>query len=151
MICYGYEEFEKDIKELSKLVKDEFYPEAILAVARGGLTVGHFMASALNNKNLFAFNSIHYEDAHHGDTRKLDTVKIFNIPDLSEYKKVLIVDDIIDTGESMVEILKVFKEKYPNIEFKTATLFYKEKALVKPDFTIKEAKDWVVFLWDIEI
>ena len=146
MIYYSYEEFEKDVKELSRLVKKEFEPEVLLAVARGGLTIGHFMASALNNRNLFVLNSIHYEDS-----KKLDTVEVFNVPDLTGYKKILIVEDIIDSGESMVEILRILREQYPEIEFKTATLFYKERALVKPDYTIKEAKDWIVFLWDIEI
>ncbi|NLK66557.1 MAG: phosphoribosyltransferase [Campylobacteraceae bacterium] len=146
MINYGFTEFEKDVKELTRLVKKEFEPEVLLAVARGGLTIGHFMANALKNRNLFVLNSIHYDD-----DKKLDTVEVFNIPDLSKYKRVLIVEDIIDSGESMVEILRILKDLYPEVEFKTATLFYKERALVKPDFTIKEAKDWIVFLWDIEI
>ena len=39
-------------------------------------------------------------------------------------KKVLIIDDIIDSGETMQEILIILNDKYPNIEFKIATLFY---------------------------
>lgn len=78
-------------------IKANFEPEVILAIARGGLTLGHFLASLLNNRNLFTLNSIHYEE-----TQKLDTIDIFNIPDLSKFNKILIVDDMIDTGESMV-------------------------------------------------
>ena len=58
-------------------------------------------------------NSIHYEGQ-----KKLDTFNIFNIPDLSNAKKVLIIDDIIDSGETMQEILIILNDKYPNIEFK---------------------------------
>lgn len=146
MRYYNYEEFDKDIKELAIQIRDEFNPDAFVAIARGGLTIGHFLAIAFKSRNLFALNSIHYDD-----TKKLDTIEIFNIPDLSKFKKVLIVDDIVDSGESIVEILKTLRNLYPNIEFKVATLFYKQKALIRPEFSIKEANDWIVFFWDIEI
>lgn len=146
MIFYSYDEFAVDTKKMAKEIKDEFDPEVILAVARGGLTLGHSLAVALNNRNLFTLNSIHYED-----TNKLDTIQIFNVPDLSAYKKILLVDDIIDSGESMVEIKRELLKRYPNLDIKIATVFYKEKALLLPEFKVKEAHDWVEFFWDIHI
>ena len=146
MIFYSYDEFAVDVKKMAKDIKDEFNPEVILAVARGGLTLGHSLAVALENRNLFTLNSIHYED-----TNKLDTINIFNVPDLSAYKKILLVDDIIDSGESMVEIKRELLKRYPNLEIKIATVFYKEKALLLPEFKVKEAHDWVEFFWDIHI
>ncbi|WP_149725234.1 phosphoribosyltransferase [Campylobacter concisus] len=146
MIFYSYDEFAVDTKKMAKQIKDEFDPEVILAVARGGLTLGHSLAVALNNRNLFTLNSIHYED-----TNKLDTINIFNVPDLSKYTKILLVDDIIDSGESMVEIKRELLKRYPNLDIKIATVFYKEKALLLPDFKVKEAHDWIEFFWDIHI
>ena len=146
MIFYSYDEFAVDVKKMAKDIKDEFDPEVILAVARGGLTLGHSLAVALENRNLFTLNSIHYED-----TNKLDTIQIFNVPDLSRYTKILLVDDIIDSGESMVEIKRELLKRYPNLEIKIATVFYKEKALLLPEFKVKEAHDWVEFFWDIHI
>ena len=146
MIFYSYDEFAVDAKKMAKEIKDEFDPEVILAVARGGLTLGHSLAVALNNRNLFTLNSIHYED-----TNKLDTIQIFNVPDLSKYTKILLVDDIIDSGESMVEIKRELLKRYPNLDIKIATVFYKEKALLLPEFKVKEAHDWVEFFWDIHI
>lgn len=146
MIFYSYDEFAVDVKKMAKDIKDEFDPEVILAVARGGLTLGHSLAVALENRNLFTLNSIHYED-----TNKLDTINIFNVPDLSAYKKILLVDDIIDSGESMVEIKRELLKRYPNLDIKIATVFYKEKALLLPEFKVKEAHDWVEFFWDIHI
>ena len=146
MIFYSYDEFAVDVKKMAKDIKDEFDPEVILAVARGGLTLGHSLAVALENRNLFTLNSIHYED-----TNKLDTINIFNVPDLSAYKKILLVDDISDSGESMVEIKRELLKRYPNLEIKIATVFYKEKALLLPEFKVKEAHDWVEFFWDIHI
>ena len=146
MIFYSYDEFAVDAKKMAKQIKDEFDPEVILAVARGGLTLGHSLAVALENRNLFKLNSIHYED-----TNKLDTIQIFNVPDLSKYTKILLVDDIIDSGESMVEIKRELLKRYPNLDIKIATVFYKEKALLLPEFKVKEAHDWVEFFWDIHI
>ena len=146
MIFYSYDEFAVDAKKMAKQIKDEFDPEVILAVARGGLTLGHSLAVALDNRNLFTLNSIHYED-----TNKLDTIQIFNVPDLSRYTKILLVDDIIDSGESMVEIKRELLKRYPNLDIKIATVFYKEKALLLPEFKVKEAHDWVEFFWDIHI
>ena len=146
MIFYSYDEFAVDAKRMAKQIKDEFDPEVILAVARGGLTLGHSLAVALENRNLFTLNSIHYED-----TNKLDTIQIFNVPDLSRYTKILLVDDIIDSGESMVEIKRELLKRYPNLDIKISTVFYKEKALLLPEFKVKEAHDWVEFFWDIHI
>ena len=146
MIFYSYDEFAVDAKKMAKQIKDEFDPEVILAVARGGLTLGHSLAVALENRNLFTLNSIHYED-----TNKLDTIQIFNVPDLSKYTQILLVDDIIDSGESMVEIKRELLKRYPNLDIKIATVFYKEKALLLPEFKVKEAHDWVEFFWDIHI
>ncbi|WP_459898136.1 phosphoribosyltransferase [Campylobacter concisus] len=146
MIFYSYDEFAVDAKKMAKQIKDEFDPEVILAVARGGLTLGHSLAVALENRNLFTLNSIHYED-----TNKLDTIQIFNVPDISKYTKILLVDDIIDSGESMVEIKRELLKRYPNLDIKIATVFYKEKALLLPEFKVKEAHDWIEFFWDIHI
>jgi len=143
---YSYEEFYVDVNVLAKEVKTSFAPEAIVSIARGGMTLGHFLAEALEMRDLYAINSIHYEE-----TRKLDTIDVFNIPDLSKVTRVLVVDDIIDSGETMIEIKRVLLEKYPHIQLKVAAVFYKEKALLRPDFAAREATQWIKFFWDFEI
>ncbi|ASM39824.1 phosphoribosyltransferase [Campylobacter sp. RM12327] len=146
MLYYTYEEFAKDVPAMARKIRNEFDPEVILAIARGGMTLGHSLSVALENRNLFALNSVHYD----GKT-KLDTIEIFNIPDLSKFKRVLISEDIIDSGESMVAVKKRLLEIYPHLEIKIATIYYKSKALLLPDFTVKEANEWVEFFWDIKI
>ena len=144
-LYYSYELFVKDIQVLVDKCRD-FEPEILLAVARGGLTLSHLMAQAMDMRNLYTLNSIHYE----GEL-KLDTFNIFNIPDVSHAKKVLIVDDIVDSGETMREILKVLSEKFPNVEFKLATLFYKKTAVLRPDYSVREANEWIDFFWEIDV
>ncbi|MDD3463780.1 MAG: phosphoribosyltransferase family protein, partial [Sulfurospirillaceae bacterium] len=60
-------------------------------------------------------------------------------------------DDIIDSGETMIEIKRVLTHLYPDIEIKVASVFYKEKALVRPDFSVREANEWIEFFWDFQI
>ena len=145
MRYYSYEEFKIDVNTLAKEIKP-YAPDVILAVARGGMTLGHFLAEALELRDLYSINSVHYEETH-----KLDTINIFNVPDLSKAKRVVIVDDIIDSGETMIEIERVLTAKYPDVEFKIASVFYKEKALLRPDFAARETTEWIEFFWDFQI
>ena len=142
MYKYPYEAFNNDVGSLIHHAK-LYNPDVIVAVARGGVTLGHFMANRMDIRALYTLNSIHYDD-----TKKLETIEVFNIPDLGAGKRVLIVDDIIDSGESMVEIVKRLKERFPDNSYKVATLFYKKEALFTPDFTCHEAKEWIEFFWD---
>lgn len=145
MRFYSYDEFKTDVNMLAKEIK-KYDPDVILAIARGGMTLGHFLAEALEMRDLYAINSIHYEE-----TRKLDTINIFNIPDLSKKQRIVLVDDIIDSGETMIEIKRVLAAKFPHIEMKVASVFYKEKALLRPDFSAREATEWIEFFWDFQI
>ena len=67
---------------------------------------------------------------------------------LTAGSRVLLVDDIIDSGDSMVEIKRVLLEKFPQIELKTAVIFYKPKALIQPDFKISKTDEWINFFWE---
>lgn len=142
---YSYKEFTKDIKTLTTLLSKEKV-DAIVAIARGGLTFGHFLASSLNIRKIYAINSIHYNNS-----KKLNTIEIFNIPNLSNLKNILIVDDIADSGETLDAVLKLLRQKYPNCNYKCATIFYKNSSITKPDFFIKHTNKWIDFFWEADI
>jgi xanthine phosphoribosyltransferase len=142
---YGYDEFRKDAKQLVSKVSS-YNPDTLLSIARGGLTLSHFMAQAMDTRRLFTLNSIHYDN-----TKRLDTFNIFNIPCLKDAKRVLIIDDIVDSGETMEQIFLMLRKDYPDVEFKLATIFYKTTAIVQPDFAIKQAYDWIDFFWEVDL
>ena len=142
---YSYSNFLEDTKKLLPSIK-HYNPDVIVSIARGGNTFGHFIASGLGINNLFSINCIHYDD-----TKKLDHFTISNIPNLIFSHKVLIVDDIVDSGETINEILTILQKKYPKCKFKIATLFYKSTAIVKADFSIHEANKWIEFFWEKDI
>ncbi len=64
-------------------------------------------------------------------------------------KKVLVVDEVADTGKS----LKLVKEhiiEQGATEVKIATVYYKPWSIVKPDYYEKETSCWIVFPWEIK-
>jgi hypoxanthine phosphoribosyltransferase len=62
-------------------------------------------------------------------------------------KRVLLVDDIADSGKSLQYSNAYLKEQGAS-EIKTVTIYYKEKSIIKPDFYQKETDCWVVFPWE---
>jgi len=142
MTYYSYEEFVVDTKKLVSLSK-AFEADTLLAIARGGLSLGHAYAHAVDNRRLFAINSILYEKDAIGQS-----CEIFNTPELKDAKKVLILDDIIDSGQTIKEVLALLQQCFPHIEFKIASLFYKPTAVIQPDFAVREARDWIEFFWE---
>jgi xanthine phosphoribosyltransferase len=142
---YSYEVFLKDVKTLCNNFQDE-KPDAIVAIARGGVTLGHFIASRLDIRNFYTISSILYND-----TNKTDTHIIKSIPDLSAYQKILLVDDIVDSGETLQSVKKEIENKFCKLNVKTATLFYKTTAIMQADYSIHEAKNWIEFFWEKDI
>jgi len=143
-LYYPYEEYKQDLKTLISKIDQPF--EAILGIARGGLSIAHLLGEYYDMREVYSINTIGYED-----TQKNDTVKVFNIPELKSAKKVLIVDDIVDSGDTLVEVLAVLNGKYPNVIFFTAALFYKKTAKITPTWYVKEPKGWIDFFWTVDL
>jgi len=144
-LYYSYNEFVTDAKDLLEQI-EVYKPDALVAVARGGMTLAQLIGEAMDTREVYSVNSILYED-----TKKLDHCKVFNIPNLENRRKVVLIDDIVDSGESMKYIIAKLQNLYPECEFKIATLFYKPTACLQPDFTVKEAKHWIEFFWEIDL
>ena len=142
MIYYSYENFKNDTCKLIDEVRG-FDPELIIAVARGGLTLAHAMAEGLNIREVESIRTELYDNE-----KKRETITIFGECNLLNKKRVLVVDDIADSGETLEAIMKKLHADNPQTAFKTATLFYKKTSLHQPDFSINEALDWIDFFWD---
>ena len=141
---YAYDEFLQDIRTLHRMIEPHGF-DTLLPIARGGLTIAHLLANAMDTRRVFTLNSIHYDG-----TRKLDTLEIFNFPDLRGGRKVLILDDIADSGETLVAVREAMQERHPDTEFAVATLFHKPGSLVTPDFYVKTAPSWIDFFWEVD-
>ncbi|MBU1642507.1 phosphoribosyltransferase domain-containing protein, partial [bacterium] len=120
MTYYPYDRFVTDVKALVKLTQS-YQPDTLIAIARGGLTLGHAYAIATDNRRLTTINSVLYE----GDQRG-KSCDIFNVPELSGAKKVLLLDDIVDSGQTVKEVLEHLQGCFPEVEFKIASIYYKK-------------------------
>ncbi|SFV63203.1 Putative nucleotide phosphoribosyltransferase [hydrothermal vent metagenome] len=143
-IYYPYEEFKDDLKTLTQKIDQPF--DAILGIARGGLSMAQMLGEYYDLRKVYAINTIGYEG-----TEKKESVEVFNIPDLKEAKQVLIVDDIVDSGDTLIEILNSLNEKYPCVVFLTASLFHKKTAKITPTWYVKAPKGWIEFFWSKDL
>ena len=143
-LYYPYENFLTDTKVLTQKIEWEFDP--IIAIARGGLSLAQLLGEYYDLRAVYSINTIGYDN-----TQKLDAVKVFNLPQLQDARSVLIVDDIVDSGDTLAEVLRVLDEVYPYITFKTASLFYKKSAKIAPNWYVKEAESWIDFFWTEDI
>jgi len=143
-IYYPYEEYKQDLKTLISKIDQSF--DGILGIARGGLSMAQMLGEYYDLREVYAINTIGYDD-----TEKKESVEVFNIPDLKSSNTVLIVDDIVDSGDTLIEILKVLEAKYPKITFVTASLFYKKTAKITPTWYVKEPKGWIEFFWSEDL
>ncbi len=143
-IYYPYAEFREDLQLLIAKIDQPF--DAILGIARGGLSMAQMLGEYYNIREIYAINTIGYED-----TEQKASVEVFNIPDLKSSKSVLLVDDIVDSGETLIATLEVLSKQYPKITFLTASLFYKKTAKITPTWYIKEPKGWIAFFWSEDL
>ncbi len=142
MMYYDYATFKNDV-HLLKEHCEPFQADTILALARGGMSLAHALCMALDVRNL---QSIRIE-SYDGQSQR-DTLLISGTCDFTASSKVLIVDDIVDSGKTLHALLPWLSERYPTITFKTAALFSKPTAIVQPDFFLHEATEWIDFYWE---
>lgn len=142
MYDYQYDAFKEDIDRFIDQL-GHYKPDIILAIARGGVTFGHFLSEKLDLRELYTLNSVHYDD-----TIKRDEILLYNIPKIPPKSQVLVVDDIVDSGDTMQEVMTTLQKRYPDAGFKSGALFYKESASFTPDFWIRKADEWIHFFWN---
>ena len=138
---YSYEDFRVDTRKLIKDVQS-FQPEAILSIARGGYTLAHAMAEGLDIRDLQSIRTELYDKEC-----KREGITLFGECSFGK-KRVLVVDDIADSGETLAFIMHYLKENFPEVTFASATLFYKKSSCYEPDFWMQEAKSWIEFFWE---
>lgn len=142
----SYEQVENYCLKLNDdFLKDKFCPDCVLGVSVGGLFPAIHFARLLNSKNLVSIAVKSYS----GKERK--EIEIVNLPsvDLLKDKKVLLVDDVADSGKTLEFIVKLLKEKYFVKDVKTLAVFVNEKnCKIYPDIYLEKIDKWICFPWD---
>ncbi|MBS7617822.1 phosphoribosyltransferase, partial [Candidatus Bathyarchaeota archaeon] len=63
-------------------------------------------------------------------------------------KKVLLVDDVADTGKSLMLVKNHIKDMGA-LETRIACLYFKPWSIVKPDYYVRETEAWIIFPHEI--
>ena len=129
-LIYTWDDYKEDVNSILKCIKNSFWDiKAIYGIPRGGLVLGTTLSNILDVPLFFNLDDAIQYLINKGE----------NIP----REKILIVDDIADTGNTLINIPEI-------LEFKSVTLFKKDVCRFSPNFWCREAKykDWVVFCWE---
>jgi len=140
----SWEEIVEWSRSLAKIIKTSgFKPDVIVAIARGGYVPARLLCDFLGVENLLSLQSQHWTEAAKVAERAL--IKFRYVVDLSGMK-VLIVDDIVDTGESLILARDFIKNEWRPEEVRIATLqWISPVAKLKPDYYLIEVKEWIWF------
>jgi hypothetical protein len=132
------------INEAKKIVAENFHPDVVVGVVRGGLIPARIIVDLLENPQLATLQIEHYLSI--ATARDMPTLKQpISVP--VSGRKVLIVDDIVDTGKSLRLAIEHLKQQGAT-QTKTATLYYKPCSDLVPDFYERQTSNWVVFPWE---
>jgi hypoxanthine phosphoribosyltransferase len=150
------EDLLRDSFELGmRVLESGFRPTFLLGVWRGGTPVGIAVQELFEiyglKMNHFAIRTSSYGSGMVAS----DTVQVFGLQHVVDTinvdDKLLIIDDVFDSGRSISAILENLQAKSrrntPD-DIKVATVYYKpgkNKTQRVPDFYIHEVDDWLVF------
>ncbi len=127
-----------------RIRRSKFRPDIIVGVSRGGWPPARVLSDLLSNPNVANVRAEFYVGVAEtkGEPALTQPVSV-----AVAGKKVLVVDEVADTGKS----LKLVKEhiiEQQAVEVKIATVYYKPWSIIKPDYYQKETSCWIVFPWE---
>lgn len=116
--------------------------DLVIGIARGGMPVAMVVADTLGVRVDF-LNVKSYTDVGERTKPKILSTITENITG----KRVLVVDDLVDGGETMESITEYLLSQRPS-SMKTAVLFTKPWSTFAPDFSLKVVDKWIVFPYE---
>ena len=132
----------RDVNTLCRTISlDKFDPQVIVGISRGGLTPGVMMSHWMQKP----FKPI--------------KTSLRDFPEWEDYlpkktdERVLIVDDICDSGETFQKISDFITERGVDVEVRFVSLWWNNEVDFEPHYYVQEcAKDsegiWIHFPWE---
>jgi hypoxanthine phosphoribosyltransferase len=117
--------------------------DLIVAISRGGLTLGHLLSDFLRIPIATITIQSYTDIQTHGEvtiTEKLRTP--------IRGKRVILVDDVADSGKTMKRAMSYLKKLRP-ADITTATMFYKPHSDYRPDIYTKQTSAWILFPYEL--
>jgi hypothetical protein len=132
----------------------------MVAVWRGGAPIGCCVHEYLKYFNIQTDHIAIRTSRYNGIDTANSVVTVHNLGYLTERvkkeSKILIVDDVFDTGLSIEAIFKTLSEKLEDNmpdDIRVATVHYKpkrNKTLKIPEYFVHESDEWIVYPHELE-
>lgn len=134
----SYDEYHNLIERLAVLVyRSGWHFDTILCLARGGMRPGDVL-SRIFSVPLAIMSTSSYRARQGRQQGHLDLAHYITTPQGRIAGKVLLVDDLADTGVTIEAVVERLRVSYPSItELKTAVLWTKGCSGVQPDFSVE--------------
>jgi hypoxanthine phosphoribosyltransferase len=127
-----------------RIKRSGFEADFIVGVARGGWAPGRILSDLLRNACTANVKIEFYVGL--GKTARKPMITQPVSEDVSG-KKVLVVDDVSDTGESLKAARDHVLERGAS-DVRTVTVYFKPGSSFKPDFFANSTADWIIFPWE---
>lgn len=140
-----WEVFGEASRSLSQEIVDSgWFPELIVGVARGGLIPAGAIGYAIGVKAMGAINVEFYTDIGETLPEPLVLSPQLDMDSLAG-KRVLVVDDVADSGKTLDLVVNLLKETAA--EVRSAVIYTKPTTIFEPDFSWKKTDQWINFAW----
>lgn len=143
-------------RQIAEQIADSgWMPDLIVAIARGGMLPAGAISYALGVKANGAINVEFYTGV--GKTM-LEPEILEPYMDISslEGKRVLIVDDVADSGKTLKLIMDLIAKEglsmgsdTAKVDARSATIYLKPTSIIKPDYVFKQTDKWINFPWSV--
>lgn len=129
-----------------RIVSSGYQPDVIVAIARGGVVPARLLCDYLGVLDLLTIKVEHWVET--AGRLYEDAVVKYPFEVELEGKKVLLVDDICDTGRSIIVSKEYILSHNKPAELRIATMQYiKPVARIVPDYYVDEVVEWVWYLY----
>ena len=142
-----WDQFHRDSRALAWRLTGLGPFDAVVAIARGGLVPATIVARELNIRVVESVSVKSYDHQNQGNVRVLKAIDAGILAMAKGGGKVLIVDDLVDTGATA----RVVREMLPGAHF--ATVYAKPMGREMVDTFITEVSQdtWIYFPWDLDV
>jgi hypoxanthine phosphoribosyltransferase len=141
----SWEMFGELCRALALRVARDFDPDLIVGIARAGVIPGSVVASVLRKD----FYSLTISRREGGELVRDRPAVLSAAPLQCEGKRILLVDEITSSGDTMRLGLASVRDRHP-AEVQTATCFARPGGF-QPDFVALETDATIIFPWDRKI
>jgi len=141
----SWEQIYKMLIELAdRIRRNGFEPDVIVGVSRGGWAPARVMSDLLENPELANVRAEFYLGVAETKGKPVITQPVSASV---KGEKVLVMDDVADTGRSLRLVKKHLLDEGAT-DVKIATIYYKPWSVLTPDYYKKKTSLWVIFPWE---